>query len=423
MSSIRRHKRLLFILLGALVLRLGAAVALQSYLDHRLHRQFLIEGDANGYWELGERMAEGRAYELYEPPRRVLRMPGFPAILAASIKLADLIGLSERRMLVARCVLAIVGTVACGLVYLLGRELFDERVGLLSAAITAVLPVMIGFSVLILSETAFAACLVLSLLMMARLVKARRLERAAKPAIVLAFAVGASVALACYMRPSWLPAAPLFALAYLMSASNKKTALCEATLVMLGLAVTMAPWAIRNHQVTGHWVLTTLWLGPSLYDGLNPDATGDSDLSFFDRDALMAGGMSEHDVNRHYTKLALQYAREHPRRAIELALAKFARFWKPWPNAAQFDHWAARLAVAVFFIPAMLLAAWGWWACRREPWKWLLTAGPVLFFSALHCLFVGSLRYRLPAEYPLAVLTAVGALACCSGPWRQSRTT
>jgi hypothetical protein len=137
----------------------------------------------------------------------------------------------------------------------------------------------------------------------------------------------------------------------------------------------------------------------------------------------MDGGMSEYDVNRHYTELALQYARENPRRAVELALAKLARFWKPWPNAAQFEHWAARLAVAAFFVPAMLLTAWGWWTCRRDPWQWLLAAGPILFFSALHCLFVGSLRYRLPAEYPLSVLSAAGALAIYSGARRQSRAT
>jgi hypothetical protein len=38
----------------------------------------------------------------------------------------------------------------------------------------------------------------------------------------------------------------------------------------------------------------------------------------------------------------------------------------------------------------------------------VLTAGPIIYFSALHTLFVSSLRYRLPAEYPLLALSAVG---------------
>jgi hypothetical protein len=37
-----------------------------------------------------------------------------------------------------------------------------------------------------------------------------------------------------------------------------------------------------------------------------------------------------------------------------------------------------------------------------------LAAGPVLYFALVHAVFVGSVRYRLPAEYPLLVLSAVG---------------
>jgi hypothetical protein len=38
-----------------------------------------------------------------------------------------------------------------------------------------------------------------------------------------------------------------------------------------------------------------------------------------------------------------------------------------------------------------------------------LTLGPLLYFAALHLLFVGSIRYRLPAEYAVLVLSAAGA--------------
>ena len=41
----------------------------------------------------------------------------------------------------------------------------------------------------------------------------------------------------------------------------------------------------------------------------------------------------------------------------------------------------------------------------------LLTVGPVVYFTVVHSVFVGSLRYRLPAEYPLLILSAAGLIA------------
>lgn len=59
-------------------------------------------------------------------------------------------------------------------------------------------------------------------------------------------------------------------------------------------------------------------------------------------------------------------------------------------------------------MPVCGLATRGWWLTRQQPWAWLLPLGPILYFAAIHAVFVGSLRYRLPAEYPLCVLAAVG---------------
>jgi hypothetical protein len=187
-------------------------------------------------------------------------------------------------------------------------------------------------------------------------------------------------------------------------------ALAQCVLLLCGLAVTLAPWTIRNAVVTGNFVPTTLWVGPSLYDGLHPGATGASDMQFIERDGLYRR-MSEYDVDQHYRRAAWEFVRAHPGRAIQLALIKLERYWNPIPNADQFRQWPIRAGVALFFIPGLALAIYGGWTVRRNFWGRFLCGAPILYFAAVHAVFVGSLRYRLPTEYPLLVLTAVGIRA------------
>jgi 4-amino-4-deoxy-L-arabinose transferase-like glycosyltransferase len=401
---------LIGILLLAFVLRFVAALTIQWRLDHVWKRQFLLDGDARGYMMLAERIAKGESYEIYTPPRQVLRMPGFPAFLALVMTVWS------RDMLPLRFALCGVGTIACGLVYWLGRDVVNAETGLTAAALTAVSPVMVGFAPLILSETMFAATLVASLIPLARLFQrhfAASRDAAPVSGNCAALAAGVLIGVACYVRPSWLLAAPMYAALLVAVSGQRGRALLHGALLLVGLFVCLLPWGIRNQRVTGHFVLTTLWAGPSLYDGLHREATGESDMAFFDRDNLMSR-MSEYDVNRHYNEAAWQFVRENPGRAIELGFIKLWRFWKPWPGAAEFDHWSAKVAVAIWFIPLVIFSGYGAYLLRRNWPALLLCAGPILYFSALHTVFVSSLRYRLPAEYPLAVIAAAGVLACLS---------
>ena len=407
------HKWLAIVLLAALLVRVGAAVVVQWQLNQQTPVPVcLIPGDAEGYWYLGQHIALGKRYELYSPPRQVLRMPGFPAFLAVTYRTFS------GSLLATRLSLCVVGATACGLVYCLGRELADPQTGVIAAALAAVSPAMIAFTPLILSETLFALCLLLSLLAMARSIRAEPSNRPTQHAPqmqfvlhrpLLALLTGALVGIACYVRPSWLLAGPLFAVVLLFAAPRRWTRAAHGVLVVVGLLAVLLPWGLRNKRVTGHFVLTTLWVGPSLYDGLNPRATGDSDMTFFDRDNLMGGrGLSEYDMDRHYRRAAWEFASRNPGRVCELALVKLRRFWNPWPNAAQFDHWAARLVLGGFYFVMIASAAVGGWRERRQFWLLALTVGPVLYFAAIHAVFVSSLRYRLPAEYPLLVLSAIG---------------
>ena len=403
------------ILAGALTARLGVAVLIQQMVEQPPGRLCLIAGDAQGYWELARHLARGEDFAIYDPPRYALRMPGFPLIMAGGMKLFG------ERVLGMRVLLAIVGTCACYLVYRLGRELVDHTTGLVACFLAAVSPAFVGFSVLLLSETLFATALLASLIAFAKLAEADdEAAGATRPQSAAGFAAVAGLlsGAATLVRPTWLLVAPAFGLLHMIPARNGKRRLRHAALVFAGLALALTPWTIRNALVTGHFVPTTLWMGPSLYDGLSPQATGVSNMEFIEADGLYRRpDVSEYDADRHYRQAAFAFARERPMQAIELGLKKLWRFCNPFPNAEQFGQWTIWWAVGLFELPVLLLAVIGFWQVRHSPRCWGLAAGPLLYFALVHTVFVGSLRYRLPAEYALLVLSAVG------GRWLVTKFT
>lgn len=389
------------------------AVYVQRQLDRQPERTYVIEGDADGYWKLAEALVHGEPYSIYTPPRRVLRMPGFPLFLAGAM---SVVGEDHFRV---RLILALLGVVACFVVYLLGKELVSETIGLIAAALTAVSPVMAGFSVLFLSETLFAVTMLISLWVLVKLSKVQFGNEDQFRGRLWSLLAGVSLAAAFYVRPSWLLTLPVVVLILFLSAKEHRTAaLQRGILIIAGFAVMLVPWVYRNYQVTGHFVPTTLWAGPSLYDGLNPRATGDSDMTFFDKENVL-NSMSEYEMNQHYTKRAVEYARQHPGHVFELMGAKLLRYWKPWPNAPQFKSFWMMAAVSVLFIPVVFFAVYGAWVSRDQYLLLLITVGPILYFSLIHLVFVSSLRYRLPAEYSLYILSAVGFYQMCFSSRKQ----
>ncbi|MCH7814429.1 MAG: hypothetical protein IID40_10465, partial [Planctomycetes bacterium] len=62
-------------------------------------------------------------------------------------------------------------------------------------------------------------------------------------------------------------------------------------------------------------------------------------------------------------------------------------------------------------IPFFVLTIAGLVLLRRRPWTCLALLMPALYLSALHSLFVGSVRYRVGAVPMLAVFAAVAVVA------------
>ena len=498
---IRTRRRLLWPVLFALALRLVAAVWVDDR-THRMDRRGIVAGDAGGYLDLAADVAAGREYAVSSGvhPRRAMRVPLFPILLAGPLALADRLDDVKPtvRMWPCRFAVALCGTLAVWGVGRLGDVVGGTRVGAVAAWLAAVNPLGIAFSTMLLSESLFAALLVLSSAGVAECVRRDPLNHHPVGDIRWGPAIwgGLAAAGACLTRPVWLPFLPCVGLLGLWLAWRSGDVRRARWAAIYGAAflVGFAPWPLRNQAALGEPVFTTTWGGATLYDSLGPQATGASDMRFRDvrypraeefgsheewsqktwrhwldrkkpklgadegavppefrpvfnvlmerrepsrlqfvvqlgphlvpavedTDLLDAVRGDEVASDRLYRRSAWRAAAADPARVARLAVVKQGRFWRPWPVGRMPGGAIGGLlkaGFAAFFLSLIGLAVWGGVRLWRDGggevgrvWAFVLTWGPILGFAAVCLVFVGSVRYRLPGEFPLCVAAAVGGL-------------
>jgi hypothetical protein len=414
----------------AFFLRVSAAVGVEWYVRRTGLPRVCVFPDAEYYWLLAGTIREGRVYEIVEwgdIPHFALRTPGYPLFLAVSRALLG------ERPLGARLVQAALGTLSVWLVYHLTRELMVDRgprpagtrsmVPLIAAFLTAVHPFFIGMSVLLLSEAVFVPLMVAALWGLA--VAWNRISSGSPmglaKGLLLPLAIGAANGAAILVRPSWALFIPVMIGGLMVGTIGspglrRARAMAAARIsgvIVLGLVAVMAPWWVRNARVFGRFVPTAIWMGASLYDGLNPAATGASNMDFLADPEVWP--LDELNQDRRLTRWALEFARDQPGRVVTLAIRKLGRYWSPWPNVDTAPFWPASVASGVVMVPLLGFMVLGLWDRRFDARAWVLLAGPILYFCVVHLVFASSMRYRIPGEFPAMGLAAAGLARSASG--------
>ena len=104
---------------------------------------------------------------------------------------------------------------------------------------------------------------------------------------------------------------------------------------------------------------------------------------------------------------AVDWVRRHPREALSLAWVKLRRTWSVTINASDYaSPFYARVAWLTV-APEFVLAACGVWVLRRRRGVVTLLLIVAIYFTLVHMVFVGSVRYRVPAMPFLFVLVGV----------------
>lgn len=386
---------LVFVVLLGLGLRL---------LVWRWHEQYPLGGDEREYFEQALRWLQGKGYQ--ELP--LMRPPLYTVFLAVVFQLFD------SQVQRVRLVQALVSTATIGLVWLWTRAaLADDphrsRCALLAAGLCALCYTFAANATELLTETLFVAGLTLTFWLLAL---ARRGSRRC------AALAGLTIGALCLLRSVALPLLPLGALWLLvenreprienrglldrMRRGVTRSALLGSGFLVLGSALVITPWTIRNYLRYNTLIVidTTgaenLWLDNGLVDrdtvkqqlyAMGEDRGGRQQLSIQQgRAAILA------DPARFVTKVwgeatkfwALEYFDDlRARRAI----------WVP-----PLEVWLRLLLGDGVWLTVLVGGVIGLWLRPDDRLRWLLVPW-ALYIFVTGLLFHVELRYRLPL-YP-----------------------
>jgi 4-amino-4-deoxy-L-arabinose transferase-like glycosyltransferase len=353
--------------------------------------------DQQQYLELGRNLLQRQGLQFVDPrfgdAVYAFRTPGYPLFVA----------LCRGDIRIVRSVQTVIDASTILAVYMLARRWAGRAPALLSAAIIAFNPFLIFFCGLLLTETLFTAMLIWGMTLL--VVPARRLAWLCGTMLLV---------LSVHLRPSalLLPVCLSLIAAFVnrdryRPYQSRRWHAPVGTLTLLLTGLVLLPWAWRNNQVLGSWIWTTTNSGLSLYDGLNPDATGASDQTFV-RTMPQLKSMDEVGRSCYLSDLAGQYLREHPQRVLLLTTVKIARMWSPFPLSREYGSDPKLLAVAaLYMIPLYVLIILGIrYGLTPQSVKVYLLA-PAVYLTIVHAASVGSIRYRIPADVPMAVLAGL----------------
>jgi 4-amino-4-deoxy-L-arabinose transferase-like glycosyltransferase len=304
-------RRLLWILGAGVIVRL---VFFYCFADLDLRADEVI------YQEIAVNLADGRGFAM-DGRLTSWRAPLYPFLLSALYALA---GATDPTA--ARGAQAILNLLNGVLVYLLGRKLYGERVGLGAATLFTFYPSFLFYNIHILSEVLFTFLLTLTGYCFVVYMASGRLPFLA--------ASGVALGLAALTRDTIWPMAGVMALlVWYGRRPGLGTWAWHSGVLLFSVLVVVTPWVIRNTHLQGTFTLISPLPGIAFFAGNYEHTPLDRPWNYqvLERDLRWRGlfppGLTEGQQQRLAFRKGLEFVRDHPGLTLRRAVIKAANLW------------------------------------------------------------------------------------------------
>lgn len=347
--------------------------------------------------------------------------------------LAGLYQVFERHWLVVGVAHIAIAAVTAMLVLEIGRRVVSLEVGLVGAIIATLHPFLVWHDMHLNREILDG--LTVALVALLALVVAER------QGALLALALGAAAGLAI-LGNARLALLPLILAAFVaLPLARSRRSLLLAAAVLAGAASVVMPWIVRNEISVGCLALTTdtraLWKAnnENTRETLDrggwiddvPEPLGGPPWPELAADLTLAGRPTEVDEcaqQRYYRELVVDFWTENPDEKGRLAAQAVQMLWSPTFSVDADDAGRGRLAELgrdvvepMFMIAVYLLAILG---AVVAPRRFVALVFLLVGYNTLVAMaFAGTVRYRAPFDFLLAILAAVALVRAWE--WTRAR--
>ncbi len=191
--------------------------------------------------------------------------PGLPLLVGGLYRVTG--GVDAR---LARVTLALVASLSVLFAYLIGRRLAGVAAGLIAAVAVAVYPALLEYGGMLMTEPLGATLLSGSVLAM--------MSAGDRPGTARWLGPGLLLGATAMVRPEYLAIAALLALLLFASSLRREgaaLALSRSAVLLVGVAIVVAPWTIRNLVVLDRFVPISTGGGQALFAGTYLPSGGD----------------------------------------------------------------------------------------------------------------------------------------------------
>ena len=383
----------------------------------------MLMGDARGYDQWAARLAGGDwigSDVFYQAPL-------YPYFLGA------VYALFGHDLLAARLVQAAIGSLSAVLVAIAAARLFSPPAGLVAGTLLALYAPAIFFDALIQKSVLDVAFVSAALAVIAHLATGGHDRRG------LWLALGAAVGALSLTRENALALVVVlgaWAWGGVPHARLRRGA--AVALFTAGVALVLAPVALRNYAVGGGVYLTTSQFGPNFYIGNNAAADGSYVPLRFGRgspefERVDATELAERatgrtltpaEVSRYWTGRAVAFITSQPVAWLRLQARKAALLVNAAEmidTEAQESHaewsWPLRVLGPIthvgLLLPLAVIGVWLTWPERRRLWALYAVAAAFALTTLAFYVFA---RYRFPLV-PVLVLFAAAAVVRLRAAW------